>query len=257
MGTCFVMQPFDRGTFDKRYVDVFEPAIREAGLDPYRVDRDPEASIPIKEIEDGIRAAEVCFAEITTDNPNVWFELGYAIAVGKDVALVCSEQRKSTFPFDVQHRAIITYKTESTSDFAELKKAIVERITALRAREKRIDALASLPVLAPTEGLSDHEIVALVTVAVGSNVPGGSVSAWSVKHDCEGAGYTQIAVTLALRSLLRRELIETSFEPDERGEPYAVYSASPTGLDWLEANRDRLVLRRRPRGKTPNDEVPF
>jgi len=77
------MQPFDEAVFDKRYADVFEPAIQEAGLEPYRVDRDPGVSIPIQDIEDGIRTAELCFAEITTDNPNVWFELGYAIAVGK------------------------------------------------------------------------------------------------------------------------------------------------------------------------------
>src|SRR5688500_5526267 len=112
MPTCFVMQPFDKGTFDKRYVDVFEPAIAEAGLDAYRVDKDPAASIPIKDIEDGIRAAELCFAEITIDNPNVWFELGYAIAVNKDVVLICSTERKSRFPFDIQHRAVIIYNTE-------------------------------------------------------------------------------------------------------------------------------------------------
>ncbi|MBU0719064.1 MAG: hypothetical protein KJ749_12505 [Planctomycetes bacterium] len=42
MGRCFVIQPFDDGgEFDKRYEDVFLPAIRDAGLEPYRVDRDP------------------------------------------------------------------------------------------------------------------------------------------------------------------------------------------------------------------------
>lgn len=257
MPTCFVMQPFDRAMFDKRYTDVFEPAIREAGLEPYRVDRDPAASIPIREIEDGIRAAEVCFAEISTDNPNVWFELGYAIALGQDVVLVCSDQRTSRFPFDIQHRAIITYQTESTSDFADLKKAIVERIKAIRAKEKSIDALAARPVLEPTEGLSDHEIVALVTVAVGANLPGGAVSAWSVKRDCERAGYTDIAVTLALRSLIRRRYIETSFDADDRGEQYATYNTTERGLDWLEANQGRLVLRRKVQQKTGDDDVPF
>ena len=49
--TCFVIQKFDRGKFDKRYRDVFEPAIRAAGYEPYRVDRDLGASIPIEEIE--------------------------------------------------------------------------------------------------------------------------------------------------------------------------------------------------------------
>jgi hypothetical protein len=82
MATCFVMQPFDGGMFDQRYSDDFEPAIRAAGLEPYRVDLDPTASMPIDQIESGIRRAAACFAEISTDNPNVWFELGYAIASG-------------------------------------------------------------------------------------------------------------------------------------------------------------------------------
>ena len=37
MSTCFVMQPFDGGPFDRRYKDVFAPAIKAAGLEPYRV----------------------------------------------------------------------------------------------------------------------------------------------------------------------------------------------------------------------------
>ena len=41
MGRCFVIQPFDGGKFDKRYEDVFVPAIQAVGLEPYRVDRDP------------------------------------------------------------------------------------------------------------------------------------------------------------------------------------------------------------------------
>ena len=110
METCFVMQPFDGDVYDKRYEDVFSPAIIEAGLKPYRVDRDPGVSVPIDDIEAGIRNAQICFAEITTDNPNVWFELGYAIAAAKEVVLICSEDRKSRFPFDVQHRTIIKYR---------------------------------------------------------------------------------------------------------------------------------------------------
>lgn len=84
MGSCFVMQPFDGSTFDRRYEEVFKPAIEAAKLEPYRVDQDPKASVPIDEIERGIREAQVCLAEITHDNPNVWFELGYAIACGRE-----------------------------------------------------------------------------------------------------------------------------------------------------------------------------
>jgi hypothetical protein len=64
MPRCFVIQPFDQGKFDKRYADVFRPAIEAAGLEAYRVDQDPSTSIPIEEIEASIRGATVCFADI-------------------------------------------------------------------------------------------------------------------------------------------------------------------------------------------------
>jgi hypothetical protein len=59
VGTCFVIQPFDGSVFDKRYEDVLVPAISETGLDPYRVDRDPYVSIPIEDIQNGIKNADV------------------------------------------------------------------------------------------------------------------------------------------------------------------------------------------------------
>jgi hypothetical protein len=78
---CFVIQPFDRGKFDKRYEDVFKPAIIEADLEPYRVDCDDCAQIPINAIEEKIKAAKICLADITLNNPNVWYELGYRIVI--------------------------------------------------------------------------------------------------------------------------------------------------------------------------------
>ena len=57
MQTCFIIQPFDKGKFDKRFEDTFRPAIEEAGLEAYRVDQDPNVEIPIEAIEEGIRDA--------------------------------------------------------------------------------------------------------------------------------------------------------------------------------------------------------
>jgi hypothetical protein len=64
MSTCFVIQPFDGGKYDKRFEDVFRPAIETAGLEAYRVDRDPSVEVPIDSIEEGIRNAAVCLADI-------------------------------------------------------------------------------------------------------------------------------------------------------------------------------------------------
>lgn len=79
---CFVIQPFD-STFDKRYTDVYEPAIKASGLIPYRVDRDPSAKNLIEQIESRIDGAKICVVDISIDNPNVWYELGYAFASKK------------------------------------------------------------------------------------------------------------------------------------------------------------------------------
>jgi nucleoside 2-deoxyribosyltransferase len=101
-----------------------------------RVDRDPSAVIPIEEIEQGIRRADVCLADISLPNPNVWFEVGFAIAAGKPTVLVCSHDPARRFPFDIQHRAVITYRTESARDFDELRKQITDRLQAVLRKKK-------------------------------------------------------------------------------------------------------------------------
>ncbi len=96
MSTCFVIQPFDGAKFDKRYVDVYKPAIEDAGLEAYRVDFDPNVSTPIESIEKGIRQATICLGDISTDNPNVWYELGFAFAAKRPIVMVCSEERSES-----------------------------------------------------------------------------------------------------------------------------------------------------------------
>jgi nucleoside 2-deoxyribosyltransferase len=175
MEFCFVIQPFDKGIFDKRFDDVIAPAILAAGLEPYRVDKDLKVEIPIEEIEKGIRQARICLAEITTNNPNVWYELGYAMACGKSVVLVCAEDREGKFPFDVQHRTILSYKTESSSDFTQIRDLISERIKALLEKEDSITEITESSPIAETEGLSEHEIVALASVMKNQISPGDTV----------------------------------------------------------------------------------
>jgi len=260
MGRCFVIQPFDKGPFDKRYEDVFAPAISAVGLEPYRVDRDPGASIPIEQIETGIRNSDVCLADITTDNPNVWFELGFAIASRKEVILVCSEERKPRFPFDVQHRNIITYSTDSPRDFEALRDRITKRVKAIMAKEVQLGAVASMSPIADYEGLTQHEMVALVAIAQNINRPNEAISSYTVRSDMNKAGFTRVAATLGLAALVKKRLIEAhELFDDQREEPYAAYALTDDGMAWLMNNQDRLALRET--SKEPGDaaklDVPF
>ncbi len=105
--TCFVMQPFAEplgGYFEL----IFKPAIEQAGLKAVRADADIFYTGKIMDqVWRGIRSADVLVAELTTKNPNVFYELGLAHALEKPVVLVSSNQED--VPFDLRHIRVILY----------------------------------------------------------------------------------------------------------------------------------------------------
>lgn len=260
MPTCFVIQPFDHAKFDKRFEDTFRPAIEEAGLDPYRVDQDPNVEIPIEAIEDGIRDAAICLADITTDNPNVWYELGYAFAAGKAVIMVCSDERKDgRYPFDIQHRAVIGYKSESSSDFEQLKNKIKDRLHALMKKGARLRELAESDPVSPREGLSQPELAVLATLAGEAALPDSSVSVYLLKNDIERVGFTSLGFGLGFRRLQNKGFIESTEEFDDQyNEPYTGARLTQIGWDWIEANEDMFSLKKgEPLKDDFDDDIPF
>jgi hypothetical protein len=105
--TCFVMQPFG-GTLGGYYDSIFRPAIEQAGLAAVRADAEIFGTGKIMDqIWRGIRAAKVLVAELTSKNPNVFYELGLAHALEKPVVLVSSNQED--VPFDLRHIRVILY----------------------------------------------------------------------------------------------------------------------------------------------------
>lgn len=247
MSTCFVIQPFDRARFDKLYEDSFRPAIEAAGLEPYRVDQDPGAAIPIEEIESGIRRSAVCFAEISTDNPNIWYELGFAIASQKPIVMVCAETRER-FPFDVQHRTIIRYKSESPRDFEQLRTEITRRLQATIETQARVGSVEEMSLASPTSGLTDHELAAMIAITA-NEIHGDPVSAHTIKTEVERAGYTPAACGLALRSLVKKGFVSATQFGNGYDE-YLGYTLNDAGFEWLENNLKRIKLKTAPKPLT-------
>ncbi|MBD3338450.1 MAG: hypothetical protein GF353_05045 [Candidatus Lokiarchaeota archaeon] len=254
---CFVIQPFDTGKFDKRFNDIFEPAIKSAGLFPYRVDRDPSVRIPVEDIEKKIHESKICFAEITTDNPNVWYELGYAFACGKDVVMVCSDERSGKFPFDIQHKQIIKYSTTSKSDYENLESAITEKIGAFLKVSKTIDTLNIAPVK-EREGLKSHEIAILILLMENSLTRDDSYSLHLLKDDMNKAGYTDIATSIAVRTLSEKNMIETFKAVDEyhNNEEYIASRLLSAGEKWILENQDKIEFRIKEQDHN-EDDLPF
>lgn len=259
MDTCFVIQPFDKGQFDKRYIDIIKPTIEKIGLEAYRVDEDIHSNIPINDIEDGIKNSLLCIADITLDNPNVWYELGYAISANKPVIMICSKDRQTKFPFDVQHRTIIEYSTESLQDFEKLKIAIEKRARALLQKKVALSKVSSESI-AKIEGLDQHELIAIVAIAQNLDSPQDHVSAYIIKRDIENSGFTKIAAVLGIKSLAKKELIEFEEYPEggyNNDSIYIGYNLTEKGWNWVLENIDRFEMKKPDIYFDDSEQIPF
>lgn len=257
MPTCFVIQPFDSGRFDKRCDEIFKPALEQVGLEAYRVDRAPSVSITIDAIEDRIRTATICLADITTDNPNVWYELGYAFASNRSVILVCADSRTNKYPFDIQHRPVIEYGTESPSDFGSLRSRITERAQAL-FKSSTAQRIVETEQVAPHDGLSQIEIMVLAVAAGSTSIPGTPQSADSLKHDVESSGLTGVGYGVAITRLKKKGFIEITWEQEDYGDHIPMAAISDLGWKWIEAN-ERLftVVKSETQGDEFDYDIPF
>jgi len=103
---CFIIMPFD----EKRnflYEQVIKPVLlQHASFDFQFVRADESLTVGkiSEEISDFIRDSDVIIADITEDNRNVFYELGYAHAVGKKAVLLIERQegKRLDLPFDIQ-----------------------------------------------------------------------------------------------------------------------------------------------------------
>ena len=260
MPTCFVIQPFDSGKFDKRFEDVYKPAIEAAGLEAYRVDRDPGVDVPIEAIEEGIRKAAVCLADITTNNPNVWYELGYAFAARRPVLMFCSEERAGKYPFDIQHRKVISYAADAPRDFEQLRTQLTARIAAIMEKGNVLRKLAEAEKVAPVEGLTQQELLVLAAAARSVTLPEEGAELHSVKRDVEQAGLTNIDFSLGIRQLRNKDFIETSEDHDRYGNTYYTLVVKEEGWNWIESNLSKFTMIRWNEEEPPppiDDDIPF
>jgi hypothetical protein len=126
--SCFVLMPF-APPLGNHYSLIYEPAIVKAGLKPVRADADIFATGKIMDqVWAGINAAKVLVAELTSRNPNVFYELGIAHALKKPVVLISANEED--VPFDVRHIRVIYYDTTDPFWGEKLLSKVAENIAS-------------------------------------------------------------------------------------------------------------------------------
>ena len=133
MTQAFVAMWFDP-SMDEAYWQGIEPAIREAGYNPYRVDRAEYIGKIDDQIIAEIRRSKFLVADFTHDDKGVrggvYYEAGFAHGLNLPVIFMCRKDRVDANPnylhFDTNHYNHILW-----TDAADLKEKLKNRIGAV------------------------------------------------------------------------------------------------------------------------------
>lgn len=123
MKRAFVIMPF-QSPFDSYYFQIYKPALESIGFTVARVDDLYGSHSIMDDIQESIKVADLILCDMSARNPNVFYELGLAHAIGKPVVLVSNNI--NDIPFDLKHIRTIIYKTDEASWQENLYKKIVK-----------------------------------------------------------------------------------------------------------------------------------
>lgn len=131
----FVIMPFSPD-FD----DVWNGGIKRACLEndsaALRVDQVNLSSWITDDVEEYIKKSYVVIADVTGSNPNVMFELGYALAKSKDPIIIMQTQGSDKVPFDISGMRRIEYE-DSWQGIEQLAKDLKKYLVMTFSKQKK------------------------------------------------------------------------------------------------------------------------
>ena len=90
-------QPID---FNRIYADYIVPALRSAGFEVFRADEETRAGDIRADMFQELLVADLVVADLSLDNPNVWYELGVRHAL-RSRGVILVQGPRATQPFDI------------------------------------------------------------------------------------------------------------------------------------------------------------
>jgi hypothetical protein len=127
---AFVVMQFAE-PYDTFYREVIQKQAEAAGFEVFRIDEKAGPGVIFQDIQREIEQAEVVVAEITPANANVFYELGYAHALGKPTILLA--QRGAELPFDIRSFRVVFYN-DTIGGKTEVERNLRNHLEAITGR---------------------------------------------------------------------------------------------------------------------------
>ena len=131
---CFVIMPisdvdgYPKGHFNRVYDYIIVPACKQEGYEPIRADATSKSNVIIVDILRNILECDMAICDLSSRNPNVFYELGFRQAFNMKTVLMKDDQTDR--PFDVSTIRSINYESSLRIDL--VNKAITELTKALK-----------------------------------------------------------------------------------------------------------------------------
>lgn len=130
---AFVLMPFQH-PFNSYYASIFKPALEEVGFIVTRAD-DFFTPRPIMlDIQKSILESDLILCDMSNRNPNVFYELGLAHAIGRPTILV--SWKEEDIPFDLKHVRVILYDYTIAGWEKKLRESIVSATLSVEHSEE-------------------------------------------------------------------------------------------------------------------------
>jgi hypothetical protein len=128
---CFAVMQFTE-EFNVLYQDVIKPICESYGYKVVRADEFCTSGQIMDDVIQSIRSSALIVADITPDNANVFYELGFAHAIRKPTILL-SDKRRERLPFDVSGLRTLFYDN-TIGGKAVVEARLRQHLDALRSR---------------------------------------------------------------------------------------------------------------------------
>ncbi|MBN8581855.1 MAG: hypothetical protein J0L96_14395 [Anaerolineae bacterium] len=125
--SIFVLMPFSEPWSDRIWTKLIKPICIDAGMNPIRAD-DLFGRDIMEDVWQSICSARIVIADITGRNPNVFYELGLAHTLGKEVVLLTQDVKD--IPFDLNRYRHIIYQ-DNMDGYEKLKAELSSTISSI------------------------------------------------------------------------------------------------------------------------------
>ena len=118
--------------FTDVYLDVIKSACEDFGIEATRADEIYGPGVIIEDIVEQVSTAQLVIADISVENANVYFEVGYALATKKPIILLA--KRGTPLPFDVSGFRVLFYE-DSIGGKSRVEEGLRKHLRALLGPE--------------------------------------------------------------------------------------------------------------------------